>query len=1076
MNADNSDSGCSTFGSDKSLEDLKSEASPAKLDFTCSASFDTKSTADTSKKCVCNDRLLKNDNVVDSDVDNIRVVVSSPHPRCAMTAASSSAGSPSFAAATATSSAASSRDASPVRLSRRTSSKRSAKTTSGANNSGDISSAMRKSFRDKLSLKNSSTTSSDTQSLSSQEFNAISSAIYVASPKIVHVGNAEEDASSCGCGSAASPMKNNSFSAMMKNCSAAASIIASSTPSPRKHPPTSASSATTNSAAVAVGLLKKVPGGVRSYFGRKKKSWPTLYGANDEHAESPNVCGERIRLTRINNNIDALVQQPSPLTPSINNCMNYGSIAAVAATAATPLATAVTRIRNLTSQNSALELGVASGGAVLKRLSVSRLPSSEDPGPSVCGMHRQALRSVGAHMDELNDDDDATARSLSTGAKVCGYGAKSPVFVLPLSYTLPPNGAKFKFVQEGQIQMCRLNHSRTVLGKLSSSKLLRRWETHLVVLGDDEITAKTTSGSIELSVKYALMEDVHCLPQWDSNVDKFCIRIFIPEGSILLQTNHAYTRNQWLYSIQWRRNLYRYRRIVELSSGRPEVLLKETKCLVEQVKSCPLQGDNLSLKAVVLISRLIYQIFAGSLPKTMLDPVIHCLAPLLDTVCTVTEVSPWLSRFCNDYPRSRLIDEVLSEVAQQTLKKTMDFGKYPTARIFVQDFLLAMHSQNNGRDKVKNFISNVHSLSSCCPHPRVLPNLVAVSLAAIHGTFDPSVFVGDEEKTTKLFTFTAILDIVSEFEDWRSPLSVLLQPIPFPDDVLVHATFVEGFCGAIRRLGLDARCDIHLSVLGVRETKEGWLHLVCPGGPVCPDDGELFSCILENLLHCCCRRKRFLQGLSGMLGPLQLLALRENGACMEALCHMLEFEVVEGEDLKLQMITALQSTQRGKRQYTALCDRQIALRELQQKGGPRKLTLPSKSTDSDLAVLLSSGSFGNLEWLSLAFTNVTSACADYLIRLPALRYLNLWSTQFGDAGLQLLAEHLSKLQVLNLCETPMTDKGLLSLAALKNLRKLNLNSTQLSAKTFLILKNELPALQEVDVRYTEAWCADDIIN
>lgn len=65
----------------------------------------------------------------------------------------------------------------------------------------------------------------------------------------------------------------------------------------------------------------------------------------------------------------------------------------------------------------------------------------------------------------------------------------------------------------------------------------------------------------------------------------------------------------------------------------------------------------------------------------------------------------------------------------------------------------------------------------------------------------------------------------------------------------------------------------------------------------------------------------------------------------------------------------------------------------QQKGGPKKLTLPSKSTDNDLAKMLSSGSFGNLECLSLAFTQVTSACAHELIKLPSLRYLNLWSTQ-----------------------------------------------------------------------------------
>lgn len=37
--------------------------------------------------------------------------------------------------------------------------------------------------------------------------------------------------------------------------------------------------------------------------------------------------------------------------------------------------------------------------------------------------------------------------------------------------------------------------------------------------------------------------------------------------------------------------------------------------------------------------------------------------------------------------------------------------------------------------------------------------------------------------------------------------------------------------------------------------------------------------------------------------------------------------------------------------------------------------------------------------------------------------------QFSDAGLRLISEHLPKLQVLNLCETPVTDKGLLCLTS-----------------------------------------------
>lgn len=181
----------------------------------------------------------------------------------------------------------------------------------------------------------------------------------------------------------------------------------------------------------------------------------------------------------------------------------------------------------------------------------------------------------------------------------------------------------------------------------------------------------------------------------------------------------------------------------------------------------------------------------------------------------------------------------------------------------------------------------------------------------------------------------------------------------------------------------------------------------------------------------------------------------------------------------------------------------IILNQQQQKGGPRKLTLPVRATDADVALLLGGRALGNLECLSLAFTSVTSACAEQLIKLPALRYLNLWATQFGDAGLQMISEHLQKLQVLNLCETPVSDKGISTLAceyynnskvyhivyncqitklsiifsfssyftfsALTNLRKLNLNSTKLSAQTFESLKKRLPALQEFDVRYTEAW-------
>ena len=48
----------------------------------------------------------------------------------------------------------------------------------------------------------------------------------------------------------------------------------------------------------------------------------------------------------------------------------------------------------------------------------------------------------------------------------------------------------------------------------------------------------------------------------------------------------------------------------------------------------------------------------------------------------------------------------------------------------------------------------------------------------------------------------------------------------------------------------------------------------------------------------------------------------------QVLCAMLEFELLDSSDLKMQIITTLQSTSQGKAMYNELCERQIALREL----------------------------------------------------------------------------------------------------------------------------------------------------
>ena len=46
-------------------------------------------------------------------------------------------------------------------------------------------------------------------------------------------------------------------------------------------------------------------------------------------------------------------------------------------------------------------------------------------------------------------------------------------------------------------------------------------------------------------------------------------------------------------------------------------------------------------------------------------------------------------------------------------------------------------------------------------------------------------------------------------------------------------------------IGNDSRCAVHQCVLGIRDGKEGWFHVVCPSSVACPDDGSLWAAIVS---------------------------------------------------------------------------------------------------------------------------------------------------------------------------------------------------------------------------------------
>ncbi|XP_075216289.1 C-Maf-inducing protein-like [Lycorma delicatula] len=655
------------------------------------------------------------------------------------------------------------------------------------------------------------------------------------------------------------------------------------------------------------------------------------------------------------------------------------------------------------------------------------------------------------------------------------------------STSVPMQGPRFKLICEGDIQVCYINHTRTVISKIVSSKFLRRWENHRLYLNDSCISSKTPTALFG-SIPYTSLQEILVVGRWDVG-HKLCIRLVVSDGSILLQANNAYTRDQWYHSIKWKKNVFKCRNILK-SSSRPEVILKELKNLVDITTSTPLQDECVFHVPIEMVSKLLDQDIDLWSTRSSSEELISTISPLFENLPPSAEICHFFSKHCIHHPRSPLIADIFTPIVHRILKHNVDYGKFPYTRRLVQDYIRALDSHNDSEDVIRRFVLSVHGPSCGCPHPRVLQNLISMCLAAIFSecevaaTFEKQNIYNDENikndddgddddilnKKAHLNCYLNIIINVSKYDDWLPGLAQLLQPLPFPEEALANESFISNLLPVVRRISTDPRCDVHRNVLGIREGKEGWFDIFCPSNPGCKDEGQLWGTMLETLMNCSCKRKRFIAELvSKKLGACLLLALRDHSPAQTALCLALEWNLISEEDQRMTVITTLQSTASGLFNYTALCQRQQHLQELQQKGGPRKLTLPTRSTDSDVIRLLRAGAFGNLECLSLAFTHVTSACAEHLIKLPTLRYLNLWATKFGDAGLLIISEHLPKLQELNLCETPVSDKGILALAAMTNLKKLNLNSTQLSAETFEALKQKLPGLQEMDIRYTEAW-------
>ncbi len=150
--------------------------------------------------------------------------------------------------------------------------------------------------------------------------------------------------------------------------------------------------------------------------------------------------------------------------------------------------------------------------------------------------------------------------------------------------------------------------------------------------------------------------------------------------------------------------------------------------------------------------------------------------------------------------------------------------------------------------------------------------------------------------------------------------------------------------------------------------------------------------------------------------------------------------------------------------------REVAAIETIEQAGGKVYKISAADDSREISCYLSSnpikddhlknvGAIGNVIWMNLAGTEITSDGLKFLVGMP-LTKLHLERTKIDDEGL-LHLKSMEKLEYLNLYGTKVTDAGLEHLKGLKNLKKLFVWRTGVTDEGMRQLNESLPKLQIV---------------
>jgi hypothetical protein len=132
--------------------------------------------------------------------------------------------------------------------------------------------------------------------------------------------------------------------------------------------------------------------------------------------------------------------------------------------------------------------------------------------------------------------------------------------------------------------------------------------------------------------------------------------------------------------------------------------------------------------------------------------VIEALTPLMEKDYPSLEMCDFFNRYCRDISRSQIVIEMFTPAVQKILKHNTDFSECPRMKILVQEYLLALNSQNDGLRVVEDFIKRMHGATMICPFVHVLSNFISICLTGIYNCFEGrKKFCFEDERSYRVY-------------------------------------------------------------------------------------------------------------------------------------------------------------------------------------------------------------------------------------------------------------------------------------------------------------------------------------